>query len=165
MRIALTVCTVFVVGLMVCTATAEDDWFDMENCAICKHMAEHQHMMMDIKWEAKPITKGMLMVAVVPEKHQATMKEAHKNMMKTIARLKQGEEMEENPVVNIEYIGTTEDVVRVGLATESPFELAVIHNLSKRGLIRVKVLDVPVLDSEGWRNLSDELKIEILERP
>jgi len=80
-------------------------------------------------------------------------------------KIKQGEEMEENPVVNIEYIGTTEDVVRVGLATESPFELAVIHNLSKRGLIRVKVLDVPVLDSEGWRNLSDELKIEILERP
>jgi hypothetical protein len=73
---------------------ADDKWFDMEKCAICKCLAKHQELMTDVKWEVHPITDGMIMVAVVPEELKDTMKAAHEEMEAAVKRLEKGETME-----------------------------------------------------------------------
>jgi hypothetical protein len=75
------------------TPLPADEWFDMQNCAICKHMGEHMDMMQHIQWDTHLINTGMMSVAIIPSEYQATMKAAHKNMEATIERLKGGEEM------------------------------------------------------------------------
>ncbi len=130
--------------------------------AICKIESVDQGSAAEV---AKYFTKTW----TVPDEYLCDVFIAIKNKRLTTFfgdfKIKQGEEVDENPVIKTEYMGTSEDVIRLGLATDSPFELSVIHQLSKRGLIKVNVLDVPVLDSEGWRNLSEEMRIEILNRP
>ena len=145
MKFALTVCTVFVVGFVVCTATAEDDWFDMENCAICKHMAEHAHIMPDIKWEMTATEKGMITVAVIPEKHQAIMKDAHKKMKKTIAKLEAGEKMDlcgfctsygslKEAGANIEEFETDGGIMITLVTAERPELIEKIHQHAKKSM-------------------------------
>ena len=73
--------------------SADDDWFDMQNCEICKCMSGHMDMMMEVKWGVHKTENGMMMISVVPEKHQKTMKAAHDEMMQVVARLEKGEKM------------------------------------------------------------------------
>lgn len=78
-------------------------------------------------------------------------------------KIKNGDERSD--VLKVEYVGTVEDVIRTGLATESPFEMAVVHKLCSAGYIQLNVLDVPVLNAENWRKLSKEVQVEILAMP
>ena len=81
--------------LMASPAVAQDEnWFDMQNCEICKHMGKHMDIMQDIKWEAHLLSNGMLTIAVVPEKHKKVMDDVHKKMKGTIAKLESGEQMD-----------------------------------------------------------------------
>ena len=45
-------------------------WFDSEVCEICKPMSVHTELMTSMKWETHTIKDGMLMVAMIPEKHR-----------------------------------------------------------------------------------------------
>ena len=47
-------------------------WFDMGACEICSPMAAHPELMTERQWETHKIDNGMLMVALIPEKHQET---------------------------------------------------------------------------------------------
>jgi hypothetical protein len=80
-------------------------------------------------------------------------------------KMKGGDEEKKDDVLKVEYIGTVEDVIRTGLATESPFEMAVVHKLCSAGYIELNVVDVPVLNAENWRKLSKEVQVEILAMP
>lgn len=93
----------FVTGAIValtCLATVAiadhhkgSQWFDLENCAMCKHMASHADMMAEMKWETHVIDNGMLSVAMIPEKHQATMKEVNAKMKAVGDELQAGKEL------------------------------------------------------------------------
>jgi hypothetical protein len=70
------------------------DWFDMEKCEICKPMAEHMHMMGDVKWETHMLPNGFLSISVIPPEHKEMMDKAHDEMEAQIKRAMNGEEME-----------------------------------------------------------------------
>ena len=54
------------------------EWFDATACEICSPMAAHPELMAESQWETHKIKNGMLMVALIPEKH----KEAFAGMCK-----------------------------------------------------------------------------------
>ena len=86
--------------LMVASVSAQEEgektetkWFDMEQCAVCKHMAQHKDMMQEVKWENHSIPNGMLSVTVIPENLKAPFNKAMASMEKTIAEMKAGKQM------------------------------------------------------------------------
>lgn len=88
-----------VLGILSMPAFAQDKhqekepWFDMENCEMCKPMAKHADLMLDIKWETYLLNNGFMSVTVVPEKAVEPMNEAKAEMEKVIARAMSGEEV------------------------------------------------------------------------
>ena len=86
-KLLLSVALMMVVPAVV---SADDDWFDMQNCDICKCMAKNMDVMMEMKWETHKIADGMMMIAVIPEKHKKTMEKAHEEMMHVIAKMEKG---------------------------------------------------------------------------
>lgn len=74
--------------------TMAGDWFDMENCGICKCMADKQELMQHVKWATYELPNGMMSVAVIPGEHKETMMKAHDEMMAAVKRLESGEAME-----------------------------------------------------------------------
>ena len=70
------------------------DWFDMQNCGICKCMGDHMDIMGDITWETHKLPNGVMSVSVIPDEHKATMKEAHDKMMGAVKRFEEGESMD-----------------------------------------------------------------------
>ncbi len=86
-----------VVMLMAGSAFAQDQeaaWFDMASCEICKHMAEVEGLMQNVKWETHIIPNGMMMVSVVPDSMKEAMSTARQNMMQTISRIESGESVQ-----------------------------------------------------------------------
>lgn len=69
-------------------------WFDVEKCALCKHMGDHQKMMSAMKWEVHPTKQGMISIAMVPEEHQAEMKKLHQQIEAEVTKLESGQEMQ-----------------------------------------------------------------------
>lgn len=90
---AMMAATSFAVAQEEKTETAQLAWFDMDNCDVCKSMAQHKDMIPYIKWETHLLDNGALSVSVIPEKFKATMSEAKKDMKKAIARLEAGEKL------------------------------------------------------------------------
>lgn len=117
-------------------------WFDMENCACCKHMGEHMDMMMDIKWENHTIKSGGIMTAVVPDQHKEKWDQVCKKMEEVEKQLTEGEEMPlcgfcQSYASLLEAGATVEEVPtgfgRVTLITsDDPEVVAKIHTHFKR---------------------------------
>ncbi len=142
MKTAIACLVLLIVGLANTRTQAQDKWFDMENCDICKCMAEHQEVMKEMKWDVYPIANGMVMVSVIPEQHRAVMKQAHEQMMKAVARLEKGEPMElcgfcksygalMEAGVTIEELDTVGGQITV-VTTDDPDLVAKIHAHAKR---------------------------------
>lgn len=97
MKIVTRTLIVTLVAWMASAVSADDNkdekWFDMEHCAMCKHMAEHPDLVTKIKCETHVIDNGMLMVSNIPKDQQAAMEAVHKKMGETIAELTSGKEL------------------------------------------------------------------------
>jgi hypothetical protein len=68
-------------------------WFDMEQCAMCKHMSMQPGLMEAMKWEVHKIDNGMLMVAYVPDNMKAAFKKAMIGMEETGKQLADGKQL------------------------------------------------------------------------
>lgn len=79
---------------MSCTMATADDWFDMQNCGICKCMGDNMEIMQDITWETHMLPNGIMTISVIPEEHKKTMTKLHDEMMASVKRLEEGEAME-----------------------------------------------------------------------
>jgi hypothetical protein len=75
------------------SAGDEKPWFDLTNCAMCKHMAAQPGLMEAMKWEVHKLDNGMLMVAVIPENMKPAMEKAHEAMEATVQELTAGKEL------------------------------------------------------------------------
>jgi hypothetical protein len=97
MKIGTRTLIVTLVGCLASAVSADDGkdakWFDMEHCAMCKHMADHPDLVTKIKCETHVIDNGMLMVSDIPKEQQAAMEAVHKKMGETIAELMSGKEL------------------------------------------------------------------------
>jgi hypothetical protein len=93
-------------GLLICTALAavaltaplavggdEECWFDLENCAMCKHMLAEEGLMDHMEWETYVITDGMLSVTRIAPGYEEAFERAMDNMEKTGKQLQTGQQM------------------------------------------------------------------------
>jgi hypothetical protein len=75
----------------------------------------------------------------------------------------EGESVKEVTVVKREDLGPLSAVICDGLATGDSFKM-LFYTMSKElGLTDIELLDVPILDSKGWRELPDDKKREVLQ--
>lgn len=77
-------------------------------------------------------------------------------------KMKDEEEIEEEEKGSFEFYGTLNDVVQKEVSEETIFDLRVLERAMRMGLVNTKIIDCPKLNSEGWRNLDEETRNEIL---
>ena len=73
------------------TKTSEAPWFDMENCAFCKHLLKDPKLLENMIWEHHDISNGLLMVTTVKPECQKSYQEAMGAMMDLGQKLEKGE--------------------------------------------------------------------------
>lgn len=69
----------------------ETPWFDMENCAFCKHLLKDPKLMENMVWEHHDISNGLLMVTTVNPECKKSHQEAMQAMMDLGQKLEKGE--------------------------------------------------------------------------
>jgi hypothetical protein len=69
----------------------EAAWFDLENCAFCKHMTEDPHLMDHVHWETHPIEIGAVTITRVDPEYRASYEAAVKGMEKLGQKMMSGE--------------------------------------------------------------------------
>jgi len=76
---------VLVVALAVVISVSADDkpWFDMANCAFCKHMLAEKGLMEHMDWEWLDISNGVVMIARVDKEYREAYDRANKKMEET----------------------------------------------------------------------------------
>jgi hypothetical protein len=79
-------------GLLV-AAEAEQPWFDLEGCSMCKNFAAEPGLMEHIEWENHMIASGVMTVSVVAVSLKNAMERAEKNMEAVGQKLAAGEQM------------------------------------------------------------------------
>ncbi len=76
-----------------CALGAEGEWFDLENCSMCKHMSAEEGLMDHMHWETHLIANGMLSVTTVDPEYQPAFQKAMAKMEETAKKLMSGEQM------------------------------------------------------------------------
>jgi len=69
-----------VVLAVAATAGDEKPWFDMENCAFCKHIVAEKGLMEHMCFEYHDLTNGILSITTVDPEYQEAYERAQKNM-------------------------------------------------------------------------------------
>ncbi len=82
---------VFVLFGMAQVGAAQERWFDLKGCGICRHMANQEGLMQHIQCDVHPISQGMVMILTIPAEYVAKMDKAKQEMAATVARLQKGE--------------------------------------------------------------------------
>jgi len=69
----------------------EAPWFDMENCAFCKHLMKDPKLMDNMTWEHHDVSNGVLSITTVNPECQKSYQEAMGAKMDLGAKLEKGE--------------------------------------------------------------------------
>jgi hypothetical protein len=69
----------------------ETPWFDMENCAFCKHLLKDPKLLENMTWEYHDVSNGLLSITTVNPECQKSYQEAMGAMMDLGAKLDKGE--------------------------------------------------------------------------
>lgn len=87
--------TLAVVALLSATAVfvaaSPGTWMDMENCAVCKHLAADQELMMNISWDHYATKTGMISVTTINDGYAERFETAHAKMKTAIDKVMAGE--------------------------------------------------------------------------
>jgi hypothetical protein len=105
----------------------EAPWFDLKNCAFCKHLGAEKGLMEHMTWEYHEITDGCIAITTVDPEYQAVYKKACHAMQEVAEELESGKrKMAEMPMcghcrgygmltqagAKIDYVaGATADIV------------------------------------------------------
>jgi len=73
------------------TKASETPWFDMENCAFCKHLLNDPKLLDNMIWEHHDISNGLLCITTVKPEFQKSYLEAMSAMMDLGQKLDKGE--------------------------------------------------------------------------
>jgi hypothetical protein len=88
----LTLFAIAVVSLVASASpAAEPAWFDLENCAFCKHLGENPGLLDHVTWENHPIDRGLLMIATVDAEYREAYHDAMAAMEELGAKMQRGE--------------------------------------------------------------------------
>ena len=69
----------------------ETPWFDMENCAFCKHLMKDPKLLENMAWEHHDVSSGLLCITTVKPECQKSYQEAMGAMMDLGQKLDKGE--------------------------------------------------------------------------
>lgn len=84
--------TVVIVAVLAVAGTAiAGEWFDMENCAMCKNMSPE--LMKSMSWEQVDISNGIVCITNVNKGQIDAYRKAHESMVETGMRLQKGEQL------------------------------------------------------------------------
>ncbi len=70
---------------------AETPWFDMKNCAFCKHLAKDPKLLDNMIWEHHDVSSGLLSITTVKPEFQKSYQEAMTAMMDLGQKMEEGE--------------------------------------------------------------------------
>ncbi len=73
------------------TEPGEAMWFDLENCAFCKHLSKDPQLMNNMKWEHHDISNGAVTITVVKPEFKKAYLEAQTAMMDVGKKMQTGE--------------------------------------------------------------------------
>ncbi len=87
--------TILILTLLATVAFAGDttDWFDMENCGMCKHLLEDAELFEAMTWNNYVLTNGMMEVTTVPDGYGERFAALGAKMEATGNKLMQGEQI------------------------------------------------------------------------
>jgi hypothetical protein len=71
--------------------TAGAKWFDMENCAFCKHLTKDPELMDHVAWETQTIEKGAVVITTVDADYMKPYQKACDAMMALGKKMETGE--------------------------------------------------------------------------
>jgi hypothetical protein len=75
-------------------ATAEEQvWFDIENCAFCKHLGHEEGLLSNIRWETHLTANGAVTLTQVPKEYEQAFQRAEEHMQDAATKMGRGEEM------------------------------------------------------------------------
>jgi hypothetical protein len=74
-------------GLVLAETAQEKMLAEMENCAVCKFMAEDPDLLKDMTWETHKIDNGMLCLTTVPKEKKKEFDAVSAKMMQAISKL------------------------------------------------------------------------------
>jgi hypothetical protein len=66
-------------------------WFDLENCAFCKHLTKDPQLMDNVKWENYDISNGVITITIVKPEFKKAYMEAEMAMMDLGKKMEAGE--------------------------------------------------------------------------
>ena len=82
-----------VAAVALASPTANQSWFDLENCSACKAMVAEPGLMEHMQWENHVIATGCMSVTVVDPDYAEPFARAQKNMGEVFAKVMQGEDL------------------------------------------------------------------------
>lgn len=86
-------CLMALVFAVAVNAGDEAPWFDMQNCAFCKHLMEPPEMMQSLGWEHHNISNGIISISTIPEEYSEAYDKAMGMMKETGEKAAEGVEM------------------------------------------------------------------------
>ena len=141
-------CLLAVAGLAGLVTAEEQVWFDVGNCAFCKHLGQEKGMLQNLRWETHLIEKGALTITQVPDEYKEAFDRAQEHMQDTAAKMQAGETMHvcgfcqshgELMMAGINIESIDSDVVIVTLMTSDDEELvARIHAHAEKTMAAYK---------------------------
>jgi len=70
----------------------EPAWFDMENCAFCKHLIENPDLLDNMTWEQYNISDGIVEVTMVKDEYKEAYHKAIKGIEQTAQEMAAGKQ-------------------------------------------------------------------------
>lgn len=90
MRILISAIAVSIIAFPLLYA-AEEPWFDMQNCEMCKHLMEDPELLNHMAMEHHNISAGLVSVCRVDPEYVDSYLKAQQSMMETSGKLMKGE--------------------------------------------------------------------------
>ncbi|MBU0741255.1 hypothetical protein KKG45_03915 [bacterium] len=82
-----------VVLLLAGVSLAAEDWFDLENCGMCKNLTEDSELFANMTWDNQLFANGLVEVNTVPAAYEERFQKLMARMQAVAARLQAGEQM------------------------------------------------------------------------
>ncbi|NIM65397.1 MAG: hypothetical protein GTO51_05330 [Candidatus Latescibacteria bacterium] len=90
-KLFVTIAIVFAVATL--AFAQEPQWFDMEKCAMCKHLTTHEGLLENMTWEHHNISNGIISVTTAKKEYIPALREAQAKMEAVGKKMEKGEQL------------------------------------------------------------------------
>ena len=132
-------------GTALADEPAGTPWFDMENCTMCKPLAEKPELMHHMTWEHYKVSNGIVSVTTVDSEYMDKFRECNQTMGAVAAKLRAGEKL---PLCNM--------CMAYGELVHKGAKLEQVE--TRRGMLSLMTSDNPELVAEihAWADRTNQ---------